>query len=117
GKLEAGEGFDAEVARVVAQLSRTSVKAPVVIGESDADRGAIARAVAFRVIAGDVPENLRGKKVLSLSLDALAKGAKTSEQFEQRLQAVFAAAELARDEIILFVDQLHQYAGTDETTA
>src|SRR5256714_1877797 len=114
-QLEPVQGFDAEIARVITQLSGARAKAPIVVGESDADRGAIARGVAFRLLAGNAPENLRGKKVLSLSLDALAKDAKTSAQFEQRLQAVFTAAESSRNEVILFVDQLHQYAGARAT--
>ncbi len=115
-RLEPVQGFDAEIARVIAQLSSATSKAPIVVGESDTDRGAIARGVAFRLLSGDAPENLRSKKILSLNLDALAKGAKTSAQFEQRVQEVFTAAELVRNEVILFVDQLHQYAGARATT-
>ncbi|HWL74054.1 MAG TPA: S8 family serine peptidase, partial [Burkholderiaceae bacterium] len=87
------------------------------IGASDADRGSVARGVALRVASGKVPVNLQGRRVCSLDLDALAKDAKTSEEFNQRVQSVFAAAAATRDEIILFVDQLHQYAGTRATAA
>ncbi|HEV8139680.1 MAG TPA: S8 family serine peptidase, partial [Pyrinomonadaceae bacterium] len=115
GKLEALPGFDAEVNRVIATLARSNTKVPVVLSESDVNRAAVARAVAMRIVAGDVPDTLRGKRALSLSLDSLAKGAKTSEQFEQRLQSVFAEVAEARNGIILFVDQLDQYAGARAT--
>lgn len=115
GKLESLQGFDAEINRVVAALARSSAKAPVVISESDVNRAAVARAIALRIVSGEVPEALRGKRVLSLNLDALAKDAKTSQEFERRVQVVFAAAADARGEVILFVDQLHQYAGTRAT--
>src|SRR3984893_8119310 len=101
GKLETARGYEADVARVIVSLSVTG-KAPVVVGESDLDRDAIARGVAFRIAFGDVPETLRNKRVFRLSLDALAKGAKTSEEFESRVQIVFAEAEKADGQIILF---------------
>src|SRR5260370_26445726 len=107
--------YDANVARVIASLS-TTTKAPLVLGESDLDRDAIARGVASRIALGNVPDVLRNKRVFRLSLDALAKDAQTSEEFEQRVQAVFAEAEQARGQVILFVDQIHQYAGTRATT-
>ena len=110
GKLETIRGHEADIARVVASLA-TTAKAPVVVGESDLDRDAIARGVAMKIAFGDVPENLRNKRVFRLSLDALAKGAKTSDEFVSRVQAVFAEAEAAQGRVILFVDQLHEYAG------
>src|ERR1051325_662703 len=79
GKLETLIGFDAEVNRVMATLAHSNSKAPVLISESDVNRAAVARAIAMRIVSGDVPETLRGKRVLSLSIDALAKGAKTSQ--------------------------------------
>src|SRR6185503_2784256 len=113
-KLETVDGFEGEISRVIAMLSG-SVKAPLVISQSDVDRGMIARGVALKIAFGDVPENLRGKTVYSLSLDALAKDAGNSQEFEQRLQAVLANAEAASSEVILFIDQLHQYAGARAT--
>src|ERR1044071_689756 len=77
GKLTEARDHESTVERLVARLT-TSRKTPVIVSESDVDRAAIARAVAFRVASGDVPEGLDGKHVFSLSLDALAKGARTS---------------------------------------
>src|SRR5690349_956712 len=115
GKLEALVGFDAEINRVIATLANSNTKAPVLISDSDVNRAAVARTLAMRIVSGDAPETLRGKRVLSLNIDALARGAKTSEQFEQRLQSVFAEMAEAGNGIILFVDQLHQYAGSRAT--
>src|SRR5712692_7405289 len=115
-KLEPANGRDADIGRVIESLGRTTSKAPVVVGEFDLDRNAIARGLAFRVAFGEVPESLRNRHVLSLSLDALAKGAGSSEEFASRVQSVFAEAVKADGQIILFVDQLHQYAGERATT-
>jgi hypothetical protein len=111
GKLEVSPEHDPDVARVIASLAAAG-KTPVVVGESDFDRDAIARGVALKIASGNVPDSLRGKRVFRLRLDALAKGAKTSEEFVSRVQAVFAEASQTADQIVLFVDQLHQYAGT-----
>src|SRR5438093_1494593 len=108
--LEQIGGHEADIARVIACLARES-KAPLLLGELDFDRNVVARSIALRIASGDVPEGLRGKRVFSLSLDALAKNAKTSEEFSNRFQAVMADATKAANEIILFIDQVHQYAG------
>src|SRR5207247_11469921 len=102
-------GHEVDMARVIACLARQS-KAPLLLGELDFDRNAVARSIALRIASGDVPEGLRGKHVFSLSLDALAKNAKTSEEFSNRFKAVMADATKAANEIILFIDQVHQYA-------
>src|ERR1051325_9829587 len=114
GKLEKSASHDADVARVIASLSAMN-KAPVVVGESDLDRDAIARGVAMKIAFGDVPANLRDRRVFRLSIDALAKGARSSDEFAARVQAVFAEAEQAAGRLIVFVDQLHQYAGARAT--
>src|SRR5437667_3911092 len=114
GKLEPARGYEAHVARVIESLSATT-KAPLMLGESDLDRDAVARGIASRIAFGNVPDALRNKRVFRLSLDALAKGAQTSEEFESRVQAVFAEAEQAEGKVILFVDQMHQYAGSRAT--
>src|SRR5258706_5677916 len=113
-KPEAARGYEANIARVISSLS-TTTKAPLVLGESDLDRDTIARGVAVRIAFGNVPEMLRNKRVFRLSLEALARGAQTSAEFENRVQAVFAEAEQARGQVILFVDQIHQYAGARAT--
>ena len=92
GKLESVQGFEAEIDSVIANLANGFAKAPVVIGASDVDRASVARGVALRVASGNVPVNLQGKRVFSLNLDALAKDAKTPEEFNQRIHSVFAAA-------------------------
>ncbi|HEY5838011.1 MAG TPA: hypothetical protein VIT19_03180, partial [Pyrinomonadaceae bacterium] len=117
GNIESVQGFESEIDSVIASLANGFAKAPVVIGASDADRASVARGVALRVASGNVPVNLEGKRVFSLNLDALAKDAKTPSEFNQRIHSVFAAAAATRDEIILFVDQLHQYAGARATAA
>ena len=109
GKLESTAGYDEEIARVIESLA--GARNPVVIGESDLQRDAIARGVAVRIAQGEVPADLRTKRVFRLSLDALAKEAQTSAEFVARVQAVFAEAAESRNQVILFVDQLHQYAG------
>src|SRR6266550_4504105 len=114
GKLEPARGYEGNVARVIDSLA-TTTKAPLVLGESDLDRDAIARGVASRIALGTVPDTLRNKRVFRLNIEALAKGAQTSEEFENRVQAVFAEAAQAEGKVILFVDQMHQYAGSRAT--
>ena len=114
GKMEAVRGYEASIARVIASLS-TTAKTPLVLGESDLDRDAIARGVAARIAFGNVPDTLRNKRVFRLSLEALARGAQTSAEFENRIQAVITETEQAQGQVILFVDQMHQYAGASAT--
>src|SRR6185503_12600192 len=104
---------ETDVARVIASL--VAAKNPVVVSESDLDRDVIARAIASKIAFGDVPEALRDKRVFRLSIDALSKGAKSSDEFSTRVQAVFAEAAQAQGRVILFVDQLNQYAGSRAT--
>src|SRR6266436_7508351 len=114
-KAEPIRGYQVSIDRVIASLS-ASTKAPLVLCESDLDRDAIARGVATLIALGNVPETLRNKRVFRLSLEALARGAQTSAEFERRLQSVFFEAEQAQGEVILFVDQMHQYAGARATS-
>src|SRR6185436_6023484 len=102
GKLEVARDRETDVARVIASL--VAAKNPVVVSESDLDRDVIARAIASKIAFGDVPEALRDKRVFRLSIDALAKGAKSSDEFSTRVQAVFAEAAQAQGRVILFVD-------------
>jgi serine protease AprX len=114
GKLEAVAGYDAEIARVVDTLSH-STKTPVLVGESNLDRTAVARGLALRVASGNVPPVLRGKLIFSLSLDAIADSAKTSQEFENRVQAIFAETEKSNGQIVLFIDELQEFAGKRAT--
>src|SRR5215831_4428458 len=114
GKLELTHDHDADVARVIASLS-SAAKNPVVVGESDLDRDAIARAVAIRIALNEVPDVLRDKRVFRLSIEALAKGARNSDEFSNRVRTVFAEATTSEGRAILFVDQLNQYAGSRAT--
>jgi ATP-dependent Clp protease ATP-binding subunit ClpB len=113
GKLEVTRDHEADVARVIASL--VAARNPVVISESDLDRDVIARAIAIKIAFGDVPEALRDKRVFRLSIDALAKGAKSSDEFSMRVQSVLAEAAQAEGRVLLFVDQLNQYAGSRAT--
>src|SRR5262252_4707644 len=115
GKLEPRDESDAAVARVIDSLA--AAKNPVVIADAELEREAIARGVAISIARGEVPAELRGKRVLRLSLTALARDAGTSANFVSRVQAVFTEAAQARHEVILFVDELHQYAGSRAETS
>src|SRR2546421_119592 len=101
----------AEVGRVARALSAGSRRQPVVISESSGSSVSIARALAQKIDSGDAPANLRGKRVFSLDLDALAAGAKDEEEFASRFQAVLSETEGSKGEVVLFVDQLHQFVG------
>src|ERR1044072_6468730 len=90
GKIQGTREHDADVARVIPSLA--AAKNPVMVSESDLDREVIARGVAIKIAFGDVPETLRAKRVFRLSIDALAKGASSSDEFSTRVQAVFAEA-------------------------
>src|SRR5439155_21169063 len=92
GKLDLPHEHDADISRLIKSLS-TATRAPLVVGEFELVRNAIARGVAFRIASGDVPDSLRNKRVFSLSVEALARGAGTSEVFVSRMQAVFAEVE------------------------
>src|SRR6267154_1177236 len=112
GRLDPVTGRSAEISRTVNILSRDVHSNPVLIGEPGLGVAEIAQGLAQRIVTGDVPESLRTKRLFSLSLDALAAQAKNSSEFTTRLQAVLAEVEGANGQIILFVDQLHQYVGT-----
>lgn len=116
GKLQKVDGYDAEIAHVVESLANSNA-APVLVGESTLQRAAIVRGLALRIASGDVPAALRNKQIFSLSLDALAEGAKTSREFEHRIQAVVAETATANGNIVLFLDELQEYAGKRATVA
>ena len=114
GRLQAVKGYDAEIDRVLATLSN-STRTPVLVGESSLDRSAIARGLAIRIAAADVPAELRDKQIFSLSLEAIAADAKNSQEFEKRIQAIIAETEKANGQIVLFIDELQEFAGKRAT--
>ncbi|MBM3401773.1 MAG: ATP-dependent chaperone ClpB [Bacteroidetes bacterium] len=111
GKLDPVIGRDDEIRRVIQILSRRTKNNPILIGEPGVGKTAIAEGIAFRVIQGDVPENLKTKTVFSLDMGALIAGAKYKGEFEERLKAVVKEVIQSDGEIILFIDEIHTLVG------
>ena len=111
GKLDPVIGRDEEIRRVVQVLSRRTKNNPVLIGEPGVGKTAIVEGLAQRIVAGDVPEGLKGKRVWALDVGALLAGAKYRGEFEERLKAVLAEIQNAAGEIVLFIDELHTIVG------
>ncbi len=111
GKIDPVIGRDQEIRRVVQVLSRRTKNNPVLIGEPGVGKTAIVEGLARRIVAGDVPESLKGKTLISLDLGSMVAGAKYRGEFEERLKAVLDEIKGANGEIVTFIDELHTIVG------
>jgi len=111
GKLDPVIGRDMEIRRTIQVLSRRRKNNPVLIGDPGVGKTAIVEGLANRIVAGDIPDGLKGKRVMSLDLGALLAGAKYRGEFEERLKAVLAEIAEANGDVILFIDEMHTLVG------
>src|SRR3989454_748611 len=111
GKLDPVIGRDEEIRRVIQVLSRRTKNNPVLIGDPGVGKTAIVEGLAPRVVAGDVPEGLKGKRVWALDIGAMLAGSKYRGEFEERLKAVLTDIKNAEGQLILFIDELHTIVG------
>ena len=114
-KLDPVIGRDSEIRNVIRILSRKTKNNPVLIGEPGVGKTAIAEGLALRIVRGDVPDNLKERKLFSLDLGALVAGAKYRGEFEERLKAVLNEIKKSEGKIILFIDELHTIVGAGKT--
>ncbi|RRO12557.1 ATP-dependent chaperone ClpB [Flavobacteriaceae bacterium 14752] len=111
GKLDPVIGRDEEIRRILQILSRRTKNNPMLVGEPGTGKTAIAEGLAHRIIAGDVPENLKSKRIYSLDMGALIAGAKYKGEFEERLKSVIKEVTKSDGEIVLFIDEIHTLVG------